>query len=118
MTAEKQGQGAAALVRRLLRLRERWLLIATLLTALFWLRDGIETHLALPEAVERQEAAIAALSDRVGTVETRLTWAERWILRCAGPSDTALPRHQPIALDRAPAEGAEAVAAGLCDPRP
>ena len=98
MTAEKQGEGAAAFWRLIGVLRQRWLLIATLLTALFWLQDRVQIHLGLPDRVAAQETAVVALARRLDRVETRLGWAERWLMRCARASGTALPRELPTAL--------------------
>jgi len=98
MTAEKQGEKAAALWRLIGVLRQRWLLIATVLTALFWLQDRVQVHLGLPDRVAAQESAAGDLARRLDRVETRLGWAERWLMRCAGASGTTLPRELPTAL--------------------
>ncbi len=39
MTAEPSGKGAAGALQALKRLREHWLLIVALVSALFWARD-------------------------------------------------------------------------------
>jgi hypothetical protein len=61
--------GAAGMLATLRKLRDQWLLIAALVSALFWVRDLVETHRRLPEQVAGHAATLATLDRRLGAVE-------------------------------------------------
>lgn len=72
MTAEPSGRGAAGALSAFRRLREQWILIVALASALFWARDLVEAYVRLPADVARQGEAISVLAARVAGVELRL----------------------------------------------
>ncbi|GMG84761.1 hypothetical protein LNKW23_39770 [Paralimibaculum aggregatum] len=72
MTIDCQGKGIGATLQALKKLREHWVLIAALVSALFWARDLVVLHARLPEEVSRQGAAVAALGTRVTGIELAL----------------------------------------------
>lgn len=85
MTAEQKGQRGpeqrgpehhgpefpvAGLLAALKRLREHWVLVVALASALFWARDLVETHAALPGEVARQLETVESLAVRTAWIET------------------------------------------------
>jgi hypothetical protein len=72
MTAEPRGPGQGTLFPLLKRLREQWMLVVALLTALFWVVTQIEVYRHLPEKVAAQAEVLDVLDHRVLKLETRM----------------------------------------------
>ena len=69
MTARKAGKIAAdGIWVTLKRLREQWMLLVFLATALYWARDFIDAMHDLPSRLERQERRIAVLAGEIATL--------------------------------------------------
>lgn len=69
MTAETLGKWFDALGNVLRPLRERWLLVVALASALFWTRDTLTTWWALPDEVDRHANALGTLTERIRGLE-------------------------------------------------
>ena len=76
MTAEPRGPGRGTLMPLLARLREQWMLVVALLTALFWLVGQIEVYRHLPDRVADHAESLDALDHRVLRIEARMTAPE------------------------------------------
>ncbi|MEM9140213.1 MAG: hypothetical protein AAGB15_10325 [Pseudomonadota bacterium] len=73
MTAKRAGRLAAlGFWRTLRRLRDQWLLLVFLATALFWMRDTYEQFVDLPADVAGLHTSIGALHDRIAHLEQNL----------------------------------------------
>lgn len=72
MKADASGRGMQGTLDVLKRLREQWMLVIALVSALFWMRDLAEIYARLPGDVRRQDAAVAGLTVRVSGLEDRI----------------------------------------------
>lgn len=69
MTAECMAKGVGGALASFKRLREQWLLIVALVSALFWARDLVMVYARLPEDVARHAVAVDQLERRVAGLE-------------------------------------------------
>jgi hypothetical protein len=92
MKADRQDgdRGAGETWAAMGRLREQWLLIVALASALFLGRDMVESYAHLPEEVARQGREIAGLGVRMGWMEAV---AARWPAIADG-EEARLPGHR------------------------
>lgn len=72
MTADHSGTGAVGVLTALRRLREHWVLIVALASALFWARDMAAIYGRLPAEMARHAQAVSDLADRIAGLEARL----------------------------------------------
>lgn len=73
MTAERAGRLAAlGFWRTIRRLRDQWILLVFLATALFWMRDTYEEFVDLPADMAEVQTSIGALHDRIAHLEEQL----------------------------------------------
>lgn len=95
MTAEQRGPGRATLMPLLARLREQWMLVVALLTALFWVVGQIEVYRHLPDRVADQAESLDALDHRVLRLEARMNAPEacRQLLERMSPE---IPSGRPV----------------------
>ena len=70
MTADTWASWLGGMLEALRRLREQWLLVVALLSALLWVYDTLQRHAHLPVEVEANAAAVSRLESRVATLET------------------------------------------------
>jgi hypothetical protein len=91
MTTDPSGKGSPGVLSALRKLREQWVLIVALASALFWARDLMEEYARLPREVSRQGEAVKALSARVAGIETRLGVPEGGPAPRPGIAPDALP---------------------------
>ncbi|MEM9148809.1 MAG: hypothetical protein AAGC57_21920 [Pseudomonadota bacterium] len=77
MKAEDLGKGLQGTLDVLRRLKEHWVLVFALVSALFWARDLTEVYVALPGETARQAAAVSGLEGRIARLEIwldRIAW--------------------------------------------
>jgi len=85
MTAEhQQEQAPPGVFARLKRIREQWLVVVALASALFWARDWVEVYAGLPARLDRQEVGLQSVSVRTGWLEAVVS---AWPGRAGGRSD-------------------------------
>lgn len=86
-TAVKQLDGLMGLLKAI---RDRWMLLAFLVSAIFWFEDVGRVYMGLPDLLDEKARAIEAIETRLDALEDRVDRAQCVWPRCLGPTKRSI----------------------------